>query len=418
MTLPFLGLATFLAFVYFEPSIWFPFVAEYRIALVVAIVTLILTLLSGGRIPQAIQNPLLLLLLASAAISTLFSLSPDNSYAHLVLLLKAGSLYFLMTMILSLPGNLVRSFYIILTYASLASFATLLAAKLGYFAPGYATPYRLVALLGGVGDGPNEFGAMMAAFFPIPIALLEGQKSLPKRALLLTVALSFLRCLTRTRSRGAFLGLLTTATIMLWEYRKRSGILLLLFLFAAFAFFNTHEAFWERISALESAETIQADAPAYDRLQQILFAIQLISLRPITGVGLDSFVRAKIDLLGLDPASTITQHVPHNAYLGIGAEIGLPAMLAFILLIAISIAQSYSSEALFKTRIDLFHLYRITKGIRLGLIGLAISILFLSEQYNSLLYQLIAFTVCLRHLAQQHTKPMTSGQKQSATSHA
>ena len=394
-TLPFVGLAVFLVFVYFEPSMWFPFIATYRVAFIVAILTLILTVLYKGYVPKAFQNKLFVMLLIIAAISTLTSKYSEKSGENLSLLFKEIVLYFLIIMVVNSRDYLKKLFYIVLTYAAINSIFTLILANFGQYQPGYKNPYRMVSYFGGIGDGPNQFGSLLLAVLPLPVTLIEGEKSWPKKILLGIILLSFLLCITRTRSRGTFIGLIVVLMFILWEYRRKGWIIALILLFVVFTFFHTHSGYWERINTLKAEEIIKEEG----RFKQIQYAIELIRFYPLTGVGIGNFIQAKSDLLGMNPEEKLTYHVAHNAYLEVGAEIGILGMMVFILLIVISIIDSYSTEKYLKDREGLCFFYEISKGIRLGFIGFAVSIFFLSEQYNSILYQWIALIVALKTLA-------------------
>lgn len=401
MIIPFYGLVLFLIFVYFEPSLFFPLLAEARVAFIISVLTIVAAMIAGARPPKALQNRLFILLLIIAVVASVFSPIPfnDNTKLHLSHLYKAIALYFLVCMLVSSKDYLVKFYYITMGFGSFVGIASFLTVRQGIAALKGGHLYRMVNYFGGIGADPNEFGAFMLAMLPLPFVLIEGEKSLPKRILLLFITLIFILCVIRTRSRGAFVGLMVILAMIFWENRKKAGRVLLLAVFVLFAFFHTHHGYWERISTIESTESIEADNSAYSRILQMGYALKMMRLYPLTGVGPGNFVQAKISLFGLNPELKGTFLVPHNAYLGLGAEIGVFGILIFISIIIISILNSYSSQKFFEKKEKLFIFYRFSKGIRIGLIGLAISIFFLSQQYNLILYQWIGFTVALNAIA-------------------
>ena len=143
------------------------------------------------------------------------------------------------------------------------------------------------------------------------------------------------------------------------------------------------------------------EGSASGRMKQIKFALEIMKLRPLTGVGLGNFPKGKILLLGMDPEEKITMHVAHNSYLELGAEIGIIGMLLFSYLVVRSIRDCrkiekwYSGEGGDKT------FYCTTRSIRLGLIGFGVTFFFLSEQYNSLLYQWFAIITILDRISRR-----------------
>jgi O-antigen ligase len=259
----------------------------------------------------------------------------------------------------------------------------------------------MVNYFGGIGDNSNEFGAFMLAMFPLPLFMIQDEKSKIKKIIFSIIGLIFLLCIIRTRSRGAFVGLIIIIAFFLWENRKKVSLILILLFMLTFAYFHTHYGYWERIATLKSAESIESEHNAYTRIMQSRYALELISLHPITGVGLGNFIKAKIDLLKLDPESSDTKYASHNTYLDIGSELGIIGLLAFLIIIIASIRYCYSSERYFKTRDDLLFFQNISKSIRIGIIGFAVSIFFLSEEFNSILYQYIAITVALKNIVEK-----------------
>src|SRR3989344_3904866 len=112
MKLPFTGLILFLTFVYFEPSIFSPWLARVRAAFVISIITLIAAVATGVKLPKATQNKLLILLFITAVLSLYLSPLPirADNYTGLSHLYKAIALYFLVVIIISSKDYLVKYF--------------------------------------------------------------------------------------------------------------------------------------------------------------------------------------------------------------------------------------------------------------------------------------------------------------------
>lgn len=403
MNLAFIGLILFLTFVYFEPSIFFPILGEIRAAFIISILTLLVAVVSGARPPKAIQNRFFILLFIIAVVASFISPLPFGSNTQLTLgyLYKAIALYFLVSMIIVSKDYLRKFVYVTLGFGFIVSFITLLTARAGIASLKGGGLYRMVNYFGGIGDDSNEFGVLLLALLPLPVALIEREKFLYKKIFYFAITLIFILCITRTRSRGAFVGLIIMCSLYLWEKRKDAVTIFVILLISIFTYFHVHQGYWERISTLQSMDTIESEHNAYTRIMQNQYALELIYLHPITGVGLGNFIQAKIDLLKLNPEDRYTGYVSHNSYLGIAVETGIFGLLMFLLIIITSVWYCYSSERYFKTRGDLLFFYNMSMAIRIGLIGIAVSIFFLSEQYNQILYQWIAFTVALKSLAEK-----------------
>lgn len=412
MKLPFIGLTLFLTFIYFEPSLFFPGLAQVRAAFIISILTLIAAVAAGARLPKAIQNKLLILLFITAVLSVYLSPLPirADNYTNLSYVYKAIAIYFLVVIIISSKDYLVKFYYMTMGFGFVVSITTLLTFRAGIVnlkgVDRGKDISRMVNYFGGIGDDSNEFGALMVSLLPLAAVLIAGEKHWIKKILFSIIALSFILCITRSRSRGAFLGLLVVLTFLLWENRKKAGIILIVILMLTYTYFHTHQSFWNRITTLQSVETIEADHNAFSRVLQDRQSVELMKRYPITGVGLGNFVQAKIYILKLIPATEgelkgFIKYSAHNSYLGMGAETGVIGLLIFLLIIITSIWYCYSSERYFKTRDDLLLFYKISQSIRIGLIGFAFCIIFLSDQFNHILYQFFAIATVLKNLAEK-----------------
>lgn len=412
MKLPFIGLTLYLTFVYFEPGIFFPGLAQVRAALIISILTLIAAVAAGARLPKAIQNKFLILLFITAVLSVYLSPLPirADNYTNLSYVYKAIALYFLVVIIISSKDYLVKFYYMTMGFGFVVSIITLFTFRAGIVnlkgVDRGKDIGRMVNYFGGIGDDSNEFGALMVLLLPLAAVLIAGEKHWIKKILFSIITLSFILCITRSRSRGAFLGLLVILTFLLWENRKKAGIILIVILMLTYTYFHTHQSFWNRITTLQSVETIEADHNAFSRIVQGWQSVELMKRYPITGVGLGNFVQAKIYILKLIPATEgelrgFVKYSAHNSYLGMGAETGVIGLLIFLLIIITSIWYCYSSERYFKTRDDLLLFYKISQSIRIGLIGFAFCMIFLSGQFNHILYQFFAIATVLKNLAEK-----------------
>ncbi len=404
MILPFIGLILFLTFVYFEPALVFPVLGEVRAAFLIAVVTMVMAYMAGARPPKALQNRLFIALIFIAIVSVLTAPLPADEItrAHLSHLFKAVALFFLVSMIITSKKYVGMFYHVTIGFGFIVAFITLLTVRAGIEGLKGGNLYRMVNYFGGIGDDPNEFGVLMVAMMPLPLGLIEEEKSLAKKALLLLIALVFVLCAIRTRSRGAFLGLAIVSLLLLWQNRRRAGAYIAAVLMALYVLTHTHYGYWERLSTLESMDAVEQDHSANTRMIQNKYAIELMKRHPLTGVGPGNFIRAKINILGVYPSSRQARYVPHNTYLGLGAEMGLFALAVFLGVIFFSIRDCYIAERNLRRIGGPAARYRNMAGsVRIGLIGLIVTITFLSEQYNLIMYQFIAMAVSFRALSEK-----------------
>ena len=373
---------------------------KIRLAFIIALFTFFIALFTGGRPWKSHRNKYFILLLVCAAISLPFSISFETSTAYTTMLLKTIVLYFAILMVVRTKEQLKLLVYIILAFGFIISAATLILSKFQIYTPGIANPYRLASFFGGIGDAPNQFGAMMVGLLPLPLAYLKNKSPWWEKTFLILVALSFMLCITRTRSRGAFVGFVIVLAIIAWEHRKRLGVLVLLGCLALFTYTHTHYGYWERVSTLKSSEETMKEGEG-SRVMQMKLSLEIMKLRPLTGVGLGNFVNAKILLLGMNPEYKATTHVAHNSYLEVGAEIGILGMILFSYLVVRSILDCRNIEKSFSGNEEYKSYYFLSRGIWVGLVGIAVTFFFLSEQYNSMLYQWFAIITILEGIVRE-----------------
>jgi hypothetical protein len=81
-------------------------------------------------------------------------------------------------------------------------------------------------------------------------------------------------------------------------------------------------------------------------------------------------------------------------------------MLIFVTLIVISIRDLNAAERVLAARGDDAHLAAVVTSLKLGLLGVALGIFFLSEQFNPILYQCMAMAMSIKPFLSQRTGEM------------
>lgn len=400
MRAAYVALVGFLLFVYLEPGLVFPVLVSMRAALLVGAFALVAAVSGGARLPRAPQNKALALLLACGVASTAASIDPVASQETLPFLVKAVMLYAIVVMVLDTCTRALGFVNVHLMLGTIVAVTSILATRAGIEGLKGGDLYRIVNYFGGLGDDPNEFGALMVALLPLPLVLFTVERSHVRKVLLALAALAFLLCIIRTRSRGAFVAVLVMAPFLGWHIRRSPKATIAVIAMVLFAYFHTHAGYWERLASLTNDDELRTEYSASSRMLQQGYAADLMRLRPLAGVGPGNFVRGKVELLGLDPAEKATRSVAHNAFLGLGAEIGVPGLLAFLSGIGISLTSLRRAERHFASRADGARLAAVARGLRIGLLGFGTAIFFLSEQFNVILYMWIGMAVVLHRLAE------------------
>ena len=127
----------------------------------------------------------------------------------------------------------------------------------------------------------------------------------------------------------------------------------------------------------------------------------MVKAHPWVGIGLGNF--KPLMTRYADPEDKIDT-IAHNTYIEVAAELGLPALIVFL---AIFVA-AYEALGQVRRRApgpNLLH--QAAFGMQAGLVGYAVSMFFLSAEYQKLLWLVIFLSMCLPPLARP-AEPETS----------
>jgi O-antigen ligase len=388
MTVAFASLCTFLLFVYFEPALLLPVVGQLRLALLVSVLGLAAALVSGARLPKAPQHVWIGFYMFWAIVCAQVAVSRPVAMDFLPTYLKAVLLYFTVALTVRSADRLKSFVQFNLILAAIVGITTILTTRAGIRSLDGGNLYRMVNYFGGIGDDSNEFAAFMVLMLPLPAALLSIQKTTLKKIAYGVVTLAFLLCIVRTRSRGAFIAMLCMLPLMYAQSRKSLGTIVVVVLVSMYVATNTHSGYWARIAtafAEDDAED-ERDPGHIRRVEQQGYAMALLSARPIFGAGPGNYTEGKIEVLGLERGSVDAILAPHNTYLGVAAETGVPGLMAFIITLAVCIVALTRAARQFAQDPELEWYQRAAAGMRNGLVGFGVAAFFLTEQFDLVMY--------------------------------
>lgn len=379
------GFVLYLAFIFLNPQVFFPVIQPFRPALIIALVTFLICFLEKKVLCfHPLQSKLLILFLITTSFSTLEALDVTRSFIFLQIYVKGVILYFLFYMITSLELNLIKILKVMIFFLFINTVITLIQQKMGLM------PYRIHSF---DGQGPNDYALIILSMLPFPIHLMEIEKSKSKKAYYALVILSYLLCLTRTRSRMGFVGLVILLTQIIWIKRQNFKAILIIGILVIITLLNVHHGYFERIT------TISDDSAKRSRTLLWNQAIELMKLRPYLGVGPGNFVTGKIHF-GFEGNKF---HIAHNAFLEVGAENGVIAMAIYVLIMLISLRHLLLAERKFKDH-RAADMLGLCQAARMAFITLSFTMLFLSQQYNHFYYIFAAMSAVLRNFAAEEGK--------------
>lgn len=268
--------------------------------------------------------------------------------------------------------------------------------------------------LGRLGGGQGHFDANdlgMILVMALPLALLfffSGKRL--TRMLSLGALIGIPVTIALTGSRGAMLGLGVVGIAMLVTLRrisvvKRASILAVV---AAGLFFAAPDGYWKQMQTLLNLKEDYNFSVDYGRRGVAMRGFGYMVRRPLFGLGVANFARAEgtispIANARLSEGLSVEWIAPHNTYVNVGAEMGIPALIIWVSLLLGGtvglwrlrrrLPSSWEHESAERKFLSDACLY-----LPISFLGFAITSAFLSHAYTIVPYVLFAYLGGL-HLA-------------------
>ena len=260
---------------------------------------------------------------------------------------------------------------------------------------------------------PNDLGLYAVSTMPLCVYFMRRHAARFDQLLGGAALLALLWGLTKTGSRGGFVALLAIACYGLIGLRavRRSGRTILVLVAVAALLARAGDSYWERMQTLLAPDqdynwSGQAQS---GRIEIWKRGLGYMVQRPVLGVGANAFAIAEGTLT--EEAATsralgvgFKWSAAHNAYVQVGAELGIPGLAAFLTLLVVSLreARRISREAAGTDDRLLAHAFVA------AVIGFAIGGAFISQAYATFLYFLLALLIGFSHVVNRTTTTVPS----------
>lgn len=132
------------------------------------------------------------------------------------------------------------------------------------------------------------------------------------------------------------------------------------------------------------------------RLNSWSMGLKMVQNHPLAGVGLAQFAPTA---LRYDPQVS-KAFIAHNTYLEYAAELGIPALCVFLLLLGATF-RSLGRIRRTARRTQELVIYNFAGAMQAGLVGFAVSSFFLSAEYQKVFWFLVFMTVPMQELARR-----------------
>lgn len=237
-----------------------------------------------------------------------------------------------------------------------------------------------------LGDS-NYFTAGAILILPVAYYFFTQRGARWERLYCFSVCLLTLAAIMLGASRGGFLGLIAACLCMVFRARARArNLALIAVLIGLFAAISPTSPL-RRLSHPSSGD----QQAAQDRLVLWRAGAAMAFAHPLAGVGLGNFKSALPDYA---PPGTDISFIAHNTYVEMAAEMGLPGLLAFLLIIGFAFrALARARDAAVGAEDGL--VFAIAAGLQAGLVGFLVAVFFLSAAFLKLFWFVVFLSALL-----------------------
>lgn len=246
----------------------------------------------------------------------------------------------------------------------------------------------------------NDMGLVLLVGLPLTVLLYETSKGW-QRWLAAMILVGIGIALALSGSRGAFVGLIVTGTVMLFAlkhiavvYRWAAvGVVAIALVLAA------PPGYWTQMSTLTDPTADYNWSSTYGRRQVALRGLGYMAENPVTGIGVGNFGRAEGTLSAYardfvdETGARIKWSAAHNSFIQVAAEMGIPGLILWSLLpfgglVTLRRLRRSLPRAWARGDPDRRFLYATTLYLPIAIVGFLSTCIFVSFAYLDPIYYL------------------------------
>lgn len=395
--LTFIALFIFSVILYFRPYELIPALESLtQMAFFFGVLTLAIyvpsqLILEGNLTARPREIHLILLLCLAAFLSMPLATSPGEAYTEFTdLLLKAIVIFIVLVNVVRTENRLKLFIWLAFAVSLYLSINAVNDYMTGNFREGSAfyNNQRIGGVIRGLFGNSNDLALHLVTMVPLAIGFAFATKKTLRRVLYIAFAVIFVAAIVVTFSRGGFLGLFVAALVLVRKIGRKNKFLstgaLVVALLAVLAF--APGGYMGRLSTIFSSAS-DATGSSSQRTEILKRSIWVTLRYPLTGVGVGNFHYKSVHEL-----------VTHNAYTQVSSEMGIPALVIYIMLMVYPVRRLREIE---KETADIaeqrkFHYWSI--GIQASIVAYMVSSFFGAVAYQWYIYYLVGYGVALRRI--------------------
>jgi len=395
--LTFIALFIFSIILYFRPYELIPALESFtQMAFFFGVLTLAIyvpsqLILEGNLTARPREIHLILLLCLAAFLSMPLATSPGEAYTEFTdLLLKAIVIFIVIVNVIRTELRLKLLIWLAFAVSLYLSFNAVNDYMTGNFREGSAfyNNLRIGGAIQGLFGNSNDLALHLVTMVPLAIGFAFATKKSLRRLLYLGSAVVFVAAIVVTFSRGGFLGLFVAALVLVRKIGRKNKFLstgaLVVALLAVLVL--APGGYSDRLSTIFSSES-DTTGSSSQRTEILKRSIWVTLRYPLTGVGVGNFHYKSVHEL-----------VTHNAYTQVSSEMGIPALVIYIMLMVYPLRRLREIE---KATVDIeekrkLHYWSI--GIQASIIAYMVSSFFGAVAYQWYIYYIVGYAVALRRI--------------------
>ena len=408
-TFTFWALFVFSIILYFRPYELIPGLSWFsNMAFVFGILTLAVyfpsqIIVEGNLTARPREVNLILLLSVAAILSMPMATSPGEAFDEFTdVLLKAIVIFVVFVNVTRTEKRLKLLMWLSLAVSLYLAFFAVSDYMNGIFREGTAANnnQRIGGAIRGLFGNSNDLALHLVTMVPIVIGFAFGSKNLIKKLLYIGFGALFIAAIVVTFSRGGFIGLFIAALVLVRKIGRRNKMLstgaLVVALTAILAL--APASYMGRISTIFSSSADVTGSSS--QRTEILKRSMWVTLRyPLFGVGMGNF-----------HFKSVHELVTHNAYTQVSSEMGIPALVLYLMLMIYPLRRLREIEAQTEHLPDKRRLHYWSIGIQASIVAYMVSSFFGAVAYQWYIYYLVGYAVALRRIyyTDQHAERESS----------
>ena len=395
--LTFIALFLFSVVLYFRPYELIPALSSFlQMAFFFGILTLVIyvptqVMLEGNLTARPREVHLILLLGLAALLSMPMATSPGEAWGEFSdVLLKAIVIFIVLVNVVRTENRLRLLIWLAFAVSVYLSYYAIVDYMTGNFREGSAfyNNQRIGGVIRGLFGNSNDLALHLVTMVPLAIGFAFATKRMFRRLLYIACAALFIGAIVVTFSRGGFLGLFVASLVLVRKIGRKNKTLSTGALVAALLLLLTlaPATYSSRLGTIFSSAS-DATGSSTQRTEILKRSIWVTLRYPLFGVGVGNFHYKSVQEL-----------VTHNAYTQVSAEMGIPALVVYIMLMVYPLRRLREIEA---ATVDVAEKRRIhywSIGIQASIIAYMVSSFFGAVAYQWYIYYLVGYAVALRRI--------------------